>query len=120
MVRGSHTLVFLPTNDPSCFLHSEPGFYKDGEFGIRIEDIVQIVPATHVAHDFAGRGALTFYTVTMCPIQTKLVDVQLLNERERSYLNQYHNTVWATISPLLQSIGDNATLDWLKKETAAI
>lgn len=59
----------------------EPGYYQDGEFGIRIEDIVQIVPA-NLKFDFNGRGALTFYTITLCPIQTKLIDPNLLDENE--------------------------------------
>lgn len=59
----------------------EPGYYEDGEFGIRIEDIVQIVPA-NIKANFTGRGALTFKTITMCPIQTKLVDATLLTEKE--------------------------------------
>ena len=59
----------------------EPGFYKDGEFGIRIEDIVQIVKANS-RYDFAGRGALTFKTITMCPKQTKLIKTDLLNDVE--------------------------------------
>lgn len=62
-------------------MNAEPGYYQNGEFGIRIEDIVQIVPAK-VAADFNGRGALTFETITMCPIETKLIDVNLLNEKE--------------------------------------
>lgn len=59
----------------------EPGYYEKDQFGIRIEDIVQIVPAS-VEHDFNGRGALTFKTVTMCPIQTKLINKSLLTEKE--------------------------------------
>lgn len=81
---------------------------------------MQIVPATNAPNDFAGRGALTFYTVTMCPIQTKLIDVKLLTDVERAYLNQYHSNVWTTISPLLEAMGDTFTLGWLKNETAAI
>lgn len=66
----------------SCiYFYAEPGYYEDGKFGIRIEDIVQIVPA-NVKSDFAGRGALTFKTITMCPIQTKLIDAHLLSEKE--------------------------------------
>lgn len=63
---------------------SEPGFYKNGEFGIRIEDIVQIVPA-EIENDFGGRGALTFQTVTMCPIQTAMINPKLLSEKEVSH-----------------------------------
>lgn len=63
------------------FSSTEPGFYKNGEFGIRIEDIVQIVNAK-IENDFNGRGALTFNTVTMCPIQTKLINANLLTEKE--------------------------------------
>lgn len=63
------------------FSHSEPGYYEDGKFGIRIEDIVQIVPIS-IGKNFNGRGALTFHTVTMCPIQTKLIKVDLLTEIE--------------------------------------
>lgn len=63
------------------FLRTEPGYYEDGQFGIRIEDIVQIVPV-EVESNFGGRGALTFKTVTMCPIQTKLINPSLLTEKE--------------------------------------
>lgn len=59
----------------------EPGYYEDGKFGIRIEDIVRIVPAK-AEYNFNGRGALTFQTVTMCPIQTKLILPELLTEKE--------------------------------------
>lgn len=60
---------------------TEPGYYENGQFGIRIEDIVQIVPAK-IKNNFNGRGALTFKTVTMCPIQTKLIAVNLLTDAE--------------------------------------
>lgn len=65
----------------SFFRFAEPGFYEKGQFGIRIEDIVQIVPAK-VENDFNGRKALTFKTVTMCPIHTKLINKDLLTEKE--------------------------------------
>lgn len=59
----------------------EPGYYEKDQFGIRIEDIVQIIPA-QVPNNFNGRGALTFKTVTMCPIHTKLINKTLLTEKE--------------------------------------
>lgn len=112
-----------PGLQANMFVSNEPGYYQTGEFGIRIEDIVQIVPtrcgdAGGVAHDFGGRGALRFHTVTLCPIQTKLIDAKLLTAAERTYLNGYHARVWAELSPLLAD--DASTLVWLKKETQPI
>lgn len=106
-----------PGLQPNMFISNEPGFYKDGEFGIRIEDIVQIVPA-ETKHNFSNRGALTFKTITMCPKQTKMIIKELLSEQEINLLNNYHQLVWDTLSPLLAQ--DAFTLDWLKKETNPI
>lgn len=102
----------------NMFLSNEPGYYEDGEFGIRIEDIVQIVPA-NVPKDFSGRGALSFYTVTLCPIHTKLIKVEMLTNEERTGLNAYHQRVWDTLSPLIDPT-DLLTLNWLRKETNPI
>ncbi|XP_058054150.1 xaa-Pro aminopeptidase ApepP-like [Anopheles bellator] len=115
--------IRLMPNDPgleeNMFLSNEPGYYKDGQFGIRIEDIVQVVTAD-VGTNFDGRGALTFRTVTMCPIQTRLIDVKLLTDEEREHLNNYHDQVYETLAPLLRSAADHETLAWLKRETAPI
>lgn len=70
-----------PGLQENMFLSNEPGYYEDGQFGIRIEDIVKVVKA-NIGKNFNGNGALTFETVTMCPIQTKLIDVGLLTENE--------------------------------------
>lgn len=70
-----------PGLQENMFVSNEPGYYEKGQFGIRIEDIVRIVPAKS-EHDFNGRGALTFKTVTMCPIHTKLINKSLLTEKE--------------------------------------
>jgi Xaa-Pro aminopeptidase len=103
----------------NMFLSNEPGYYEDGKFGIRIEDIVQIVNATNAANNFMGRGALTFHTVTLCPIHTKLIKVDLLTEAERIQLNNYHKRVNETLLPLLDA-DDKLTRDWLIKETQPI
>lgn len=108
-----------PGLEENMFLSNEPGYYKEGQFGIRIEDIVQVV-ATNIGDNFDGRGALTFRTVTMCPIQTKLINVKLLTEKERNALNNYHKTVWETLAPLLKAVSDVDTLAWLERETKAI
>ncbi|KNC21009.1 hypothetical protein FF38_12375 [Lucilia cuprina] len=97
----------------------KPGFYKDGVFGIRIEDLVQIVPAD-TTYDFNGRGALTFKTITLCPKQTKMIKKELLLQIEVDLLNDYHRYVWNTLSPILKEQGDEMTLSWLERETHPI
>ncbi|XP_017006986.2 xaa-Pro aminopeptidase ApepP [Drosophila takahashii] len=115
--------IRLMPDDPglqaNMFISNEPGFYQDGEFGIRVEDIVQIVPG-QVAHNFASRGALTFKTITMCPKQTKMIKKELLSDVEIKLLNAYHQQVWETLSPILSRDGDEFTLSWLKKEVQPI
>lgn len=108
-----------PGLQENMFISNEPGFYQDGEFGIRIEDIVQIVPAS-TNNNFAGRGALTFKTITMCPKQTKMIKKDLLNDVEINILNGYHSKVWETLSPILREINDDVTLKWLEKETRKV
>ncbi|XP_017025563.1 xaa-Pro aminopeptidase ApepP [Drosophila kikkawai] len=116
--------IRLMPDDPglqaNMFISNEPGFYQDGEFGIRVEDIVQIVPATQSPHNFSNRGALTFKTITMCPKQTKMIKKELLSEAEVRLLNSYHQQVWDTLAPILTREGDDFTLTWLKKEVQAI
>ncbi|XP_058444565.1 xaa-Pro aminopeptidase ApepP [Malaya genurostris] len=108
-----------PGLEENMFLSNEPGYYKDEHFGIRIEDIVQVIP-TSIGDNFNGRGALCFRTITMCPIQTKLINVKLLTDKERNSLNRYHQTVWETLSPLLKKANDAETLAWLERETQPI
>ena len=62
---------------------SEPGYYEDGKFGIRIEDNVRIVKAK-TPHNFKDRNFLTFETVSLVPIQTKLLVPEMLSGKEVS------------------------------------
>jgi len=113
--------IRLMPDDPglqeNMFISNEPGYYQDGEFGVRIEDIVQIIPATNVKYNFAGRGALTFKTITMCPKQTKLIKKELLTATEINMLNEYHKLVHETLGPILEKENDSLTLEWLARET---
>lgn len=114
---GTRVMPDDPGLQENMFLSNEPGYYETDQFGIRIEDIVRIVPAK-VDNNFAGREALTFETVTMCPIQTKLINIALLTDVEINHVNDYHAKVYELVAPLLE--GDGFTLDWLKKETETI
>ncbi|KAG8743723.1 hypothetical protein FRC10_011505 [Ceratobasidium sp. 414] len=100
-------------------LSNEPGYYADGKFGIRIESIV-LVRKVSTPNDFGARGSLGFEHVTMCPIQTKLVDIELLTCAERDWLNAYHAEVLAKVGPELERVGDKRAQAWLEKECAEV
>ncbi|NOY22460.1 MAG: aminopeptidase P family protein [Acidobacteria bacterium] len=96
---------------PGMVTSNEPGFYLAGEFGIRIENLVYVVSDTEAQ---SGETAFNrFENLTVCPIDGKLVDVSLLTDGEREYLNRYHRWVFDTLSPLV----DGYELEWLKKTT---
>ena len=74
-------------------LSDEPGYYKEGEFGIRIEDLLMIVD---VGSDYLG-----FQTLTIVPYDRNLIQTSLLSREEIDYINLYHKRVYETLSPIL-------------------
>jgi Xaa-Pro aminopeptidase len=94
-------------------LSNEPGYYKTGEYGIRIENLVLVVPREI---DGAEKEMLGFETLTFAPIDRRLVDKDMLEPEELIWLNCYHAHVLARIGPNL-SDGD---LEWLQAACAAI
>ncbi|TFY78231.1 hypothetical protein EWM64_g5781 [Hericium alpestre] len=87
---------------PGMTVSNEPGYYADGRFGIRLENVV-IVRDAQTPNNFGGKGYLNFERVTMCPLHKKLVDLSLLSVGEREWLDAYHKEVWEKVSPLLQN-----------------
>lgn len=61
---------------------NEPGYYEDGKFGIRLENVLQVVEVPDSSKHFGGRGAYKFDDITMVPIQKKLINVDLLTKSE--------------------------------------
>ena len=100
------------TLQPGMILSNEPGLYRTNQYGIRIENLVQVIPAEKT--EFGQ--FLKFETLTHCYIDTRLVNVAMLTEQERDWLNDYHKTVFNTIAPHLSE--DEKI--FLKKKTAAI
>ncbi|KAL6233842.1 hypothetical protein BDW75DRAFT_231636 [Aspergillus navahoensis] len=78
---------------PGNVLSDEPGFYQDGKFGIRIENVI-MVREVQTAHKFGERPWLGFEHVTMCPIGQNLIEPSLLSDSEIKWLNDYHAEVW--------------------------
>ena len=95
---------------PGMILSDEPGYYKTGEYGIRIENLVLVAP-----HAMAGaeKEMLCFETLTLAPIDLALVDTALLDEGEIAWLNAYHARVLGEIGPLV----DAGTQEWLEQVT---
>ncbi|KAJ3208871.1 hypothetical protein HDU67_006496 [Dinochytrium kinnereticum] len=96
---------------------NEPGYYEDGKFGIRIENVM-IVKEVTTKNNFGGRGYLGFEHVTLVPIQTKMVDLALLLPEERAWLNEYNAEVFKKVSPFLAP--ESQGYKWLERETKAI
>ncbi|KAJ3158864.1 hypothetical protein HDU86_002552 [Geranomyces michiganensis] len=96
---------------------NEPGYYEDGKFGIRIENVL-LVREVKTAHNFGDRGYLGFEHVTLFPMQAALIDVALLTPEERKWLNDYHAETWEKVSPLLEEGSD--AKKWLKANTKKI
>lgn len=88
-------------------LSNEPGYYKTGEFGIRIENLVLVVEAPAV--EGADRPLNAFETLTLAPINRRLIEPRLLTGDETAWLNAYHGRVRAELAPLL----DSQPLEWL-------
>ena len=103
-----------PALKPGMVVSNEPGYYKTGGYGIRIENLV--IVQNEDAPDGAEKPLLGFETITLAPIDLRLVDTALLTEAEKDWLNAYHARVRDTLSPM---IGED-TGPWLNKATQAI
>jgi len=101
---------------PGMICSNEPGYYKNGEYGIRIENLVVVSEAAPVPGGDPQRKFMTFETITLAPIELGLVEPGLLTDGERQWLNAYHARVRETLLPLV----DEETRDWLRHATRAI
>lgn len=101
--------------EPGMMLSNEPGYYREGEFGIRIENLVVVENAP----DILGadkREMLQFETLTFTPIDRNLIDKSMLSAAEQAWVNRYHTETFDKISPLCTP----STQDWLKRACAPI
>ncbi|WP_312414214.1 aminopeptidase P family protein [Shinella sp.] len=115
--EGPQRISRLSTQEllPGMILSNEPGYYRPGAFGIRIENLVHVLPAAAV--EGGDIDMLGFETLTFCPIDRRLVLAHLMTDEELDWLNAYHAETREKIAPLLT---DDATKAWLEKATAPI
>ena len=90
-------------------LSNEPGYYKTGAYGIRVENLVLVKP---VPVEGAEKDVLGFETLTFAPIDRKLVEAEMLTAGERDWLDEYHSKVMEVVGPQLEG----EALLWLEEQ----
>lgn len=103
--RGTQALL------PGMILSNEPGYYRTGQFGIRIENLIIVREALDI--DGGDQPMLGFETITMAPLDQQLIDPILLSDDELHWLNAYHGWVRRELEPMV----DATTADWLRRAT---
>ncbi|ALE03632.1 aminopeptidase P family protein [Bartonella ancashensis] len=105
---GSQELI------PGMIISNEPGYYREGSFGIRLENLMIVKPAQKIA--LGDIDMLSFETLTNCPIDQRLVLPELLTTQERQWINEYHTRVYQTNVPYLNAEDKK----WIEKATKPI
>ncbi|PYF07439.1 Xaa-Pro aminopeptidase [Rhodobacter viridis] len=98
---------------PGMILSNEPGHYREGQWGIRIENLILVTEAPKIGD---GRDHLCFETLTWVPIDRRLIVVDMLSQAEHSWIDSYHAGVLARIGPLVGP----AARDWLTAACAPL
>lgn len=98
--------------EPGMIVSNEPGYYEEGQegFGIRIENLLYVVEKQV---GFGGKKYLGFERLTFVPIDSRLLDFDMLTASDRAWLNEYHVQCWEKISPLVSG----SVRDWLHEKT---
>lgn len=99
---------------PGMIVSNEPGFYKQGHFGIRIENLQTVIDT--LGPNPGEKKMLGFETLTLVPIDRHLMNLEMLTKGEREWINLYHGRVKANAFPLV----DQFTKDWLEIATAPL
>lgn len=103
--RGSQELL------PGMIISNEPGYYRTGAFGIRIENLILVRDATEIPG--GDKPMLGFETLTLAPIDNRLIDPTMMTDDELHWLNAYHGWVRRQLTPLV----DDTVAEWLARAT---
>ncbi|KAF0982449.1 hypothetical protein FDP41_011379 [Naegleria fowleri] len=110
---GVPVFGFMKTYDVTI----EPGYYEEGNFGIRIENLY-LVKESQTPHRFNNKTYLEFEQITFCPIQPSLIDTSLMSEKEIEWVNEYNRQVREKLEPLISQ--DTLAVNYLKRNTVSI
>jgi Xaa-Pro aminopeptidase len=97
-------------------LSNEPGYYREGEFGIRLENLIVVQKAPALQGGDAEREQLCFETLTFAPFDRRLITVDMLSPVERDWINVYH----AQVLELMADRLSESALDWCHKACAPL
>lgn len=97
---------------PGHLISNEPGYYEDGEYGIRIENVMYVKDS---GLSYNGKKFLEFETVTRVPFCRRLIDNIMLTVEEKQWINKYHLAIWDELSPSFDK--NSVEYVWLKRET---
>ncbi|MEW2913170.1 aminopeptidase P family protein [Leisingera sp. JC11] len=111
LARTSHVPL-----EPGMILSNEPGYYREGAFGIRIENLLVVETAPALDTSDPERDMLCWRTLTFAPVDRRLVNASMLTADEKDWLDSYHQEVLAKIGPLLSP----AAKAWLDAATAPL
>ena len=113
--EGPHRIGKGSNNVPlreGMVVSNEPGYYKEGQFGIRIENLIFVKQIDEVN----GKKLLGFENLTFVPIDTRLLDLSLLTQKEKDWLNAYHQEVLEKVGPHVEG----EVLEWMEKAVKSI
>ncbi|KAK7084037.1 Xaa-Pro aminopeptidase 2 [Halocaridina rubra] len=121
--HGVGMFLFVHENSPpyyeiGWFGSDEPGYYQDGDFGVRIENVVTVVQKNPPYNFYSP--AYGFEVVTLVPYEPKLINVTLLTPGQCESVNVYHQNILDVLGPELISQGRPSTYDWLVIKTAPL
>ena len=101
--------------EPGMILSNEPGYYREGAFGIRIENLIVVREAQPIDGG-DDRNMLDFQTLTHVPFDRNLIEISLLSQPERDWIDRYHAATLSRLGPRL----DGAALEWLGQACAPL
>ncbi len=99
---------------PGMIVSNEPGYYREGHYGIRLENLLAVTEPAPI--EGGETGMMGFETLTLAPFDKRLIDASLLSAAERGWLDAYHARVRRELSPSLKG----ADLAWLEAATAPL
>ncbi len=104
-------------------LSNEPGYYQPGSFGIRIENVMiskQSSTSSYASQFSHERKWIDFETITLVPLQHKLIDKTVVSESTIEWVNNYHKDCLNILSPYLSREADRDALEWLNNHSTPL